>query len=98
MLPRTGSVISPKHDKRSYANQGYMMRGLVHGLTDNDPSRALDFVQALHETNHHQKGHMVAVMTGRIVHAKGPEATAAWADSLPEGPVRAVARARVVGI
>ena len=86
----------PKHDKKSFANQGYMMRGLVHGLTDNDPSRALDFVQALHETNHHQKGHMVAVMTGRIVHAKGPEATAAWADSLPEGPVRAVARARVV--
>ena len=43
-----------------------------------------------------KKGHMVAVMTGRIVHAKGPEATAAWADSLPEGPVRAVARARVV--
>ncbi len=86
----------PEYDRKNYANQGYMMRGLVHGLTDADPGRALEFVQHLHKTQNRQKGHMVAVMTGRIVKARGPEATAAWTDSLEPGPVRAVARARVV--
>ena len=86
----------PKYDRKNYANQAYMMRGLVHGLTDADPDRALSFVQALHESDNKQKGHMVAVMTGRLVEARGSQDTAAWTDSLPEGALRAVARARLV--
>ena len=85
-----------KYNKKNYANQAYMMRGLVHGLTDTDPERATNFVFELKEAGDKQSGRMMSVVAGRLVHAQGAEETAAWTESLPPGELRNVARARVV--
>ena len=86
----------PKYDRKNYANQAYMMRGLVHGLADSDPQRAVDFVYNLKKAGNRQTGRMMSVVASRKIHAEGVENTAAWTDSLPPGEMRDAARARVV--
>ena len=90
---------------KSYKNQSYLMGGLVHGLTDADPDRAIDFVLNLKDTgqklpprlmHYSQGGRMMGIVTDRLLEVQSLADTAAWADSLPEGGFRSAARARVI--
>lgn len=86
----------PEYDRKNYSNQYYMMSGLVHGLTDNSPEKGLKYVMKLQESNHRYAGRMMSVVTGRMIDAEGVQQVTEWTESLPQGTLRAVARARLV--
>jgi hypothetical protein len=86
----------PEYDRKNFSNQVYMMSGLVHGLTDHSPERGLNYVLKLQEAKSSHAGRMMSVVTGRMIDAEGVQYVAEWTESLPEGALRAVARARLV--
>ena len=86
----------PEYDRKNHSNQYYMMSGLVHGLTDNSPQKGLNYVIKLQEADNRHAGRMMSVVTGRMIDAEGVQYVAEWAETLPPGTLRAVARARLV--
>lgn len=71
-----------------FANRSYLKNGMVQGLADSNPRAATEFVLALVAAGDREAGHLMGIVTGKVLQSEGPEAAAAWAATLPEGEMR----------
>jgi hypothetical protein len=70
---------------------GELKTGLVHGLADTDPMAAARFVYELGEAGDKSAEGLLSVVTSEMLRMEGAEQSSRWAESLPEGPLRAAA-------
>lgn len=77
------------------ANNSELKAGLVHGLTDSDPIAATRFVFGLNENGDKAAEGLLSIVTGEMLRSVGAQESSRWAESLPEGALRASAMDRV---
>ncbi len=76
-------------------NQAYLKRGLIHGLANNDPNAATDFVYGLAEAGDKGASSLLKIVAEKMVQNTGVDGAVRWSENLPEGPLRASAMDRV---
>lgn len=75
--------------------RNHLMRGMVHGLAENDPKIASDFVLSMAESGHKEAFGMMHIVAENMMRTDKPSKAASWAESLPEGRARQAAMSRV---
>ncbi|MEM7384272.1 MAG: hypothetical protein AAF514_04945 [Verrucomicrobiota bacterium] len=77
-------------DEDSGFNKADLEFGIAHGLSLTDPKAAGIYMVTIAERGDDpHTGKMIGLVTGKVFQAKGPTATATWAQNLPEdSPVR----------
>ena len=73
----------------------HLMRGLVQGLADKDPTIASKFVQEIAESGNKGAPRMMHTIAEAVMRTDKPSEATRWAETLPEGPLRHVAMSRV---
>ena len=77
--------------------RNHLMRGLVQGLADNDPSSASQFVQDMVASGHEGAEGMIHIVAGAVMRSDSPADAALWSEGLPEGKMRDMAMHRMAG-
>jgi len=87
------SNLDPKSD--NYHNQEYLKMGMVHGLANANPELAAAFIQGLAARGDEQAGHMMGIVSNKVLQTQGVNAAARWAENLRAGDVRMAAMGQV---
>jgi hypothetical protein len=72
-----------------------LAESVVSGLADTDRRLATDLVLRLAGEGHGRAGRLMEIVANETIRADGPEAAAAWSESLPQGPLKGAAMNRV---
>jgi hypothetical protein len=72
-----------------------LAESVVSGLADTDRRLATDLVLRLAGEGHGRAGRLMEIVANETIRADGPEAAAAWSESLPQGPLKSAAMNRV---
>ncbi len=76
----------------------YLMKGMVHGLSETDLGLATSFVNQLAESGESRAGELYAMLAGKALETGGPAEAANWAaENLPPGDASAGAMRRIAG-
>lgn len=68
---------------------------IVSGLSDRDPNLATDLVLKLGQEGNSRAGNLMEIVANETLRARGPEQASQWAESLPDGPLKGTAMARI---
>lgn len=75
-----------------------LMRGLIGGLADRDPSLAADLVFNLAGDGDKRAGELLGVVTRKMLHGQGPIEAARWSENLPDGSLKGAAMDHVAHV
>lgn len=72
-----------------------LAESVVAGLADTNRSLATDLVLRLAGEGNGRAGRLMEIVANETIRAEGPQAAAAWSESLPDGPLKGAAMNRV---
>nr|MCU0780261.1 hypothetical protein [Akkermansiaceae bacterium] len=72
-----------------------LAESVVAGLADTNRSLATDLVLRLAGEGNNRAGGLMEIVANETIRAEGPQAAAAWSESLPDGPLKGAAMNRV---
>jgi hypothetical protein len=70
---------------------------IVAGLADRDLDAAASYVGKLASEGREDAGRLMDIVASETLRKDGPEAAAAWSQSLPDGPLKGAAMNRIAG-
>lgn len=68
---------------------------VVAGIADRDSNMATDLVLKLGREGNGRAGNLMEIVANETLRAGGPEQASQWAESLPDGPLKGTAMARI---
>lgn len=76
-------------------NRDSLAASIVSGLADRDPMLAADLVVRLASEGNERAPQLMDQVASELLRVESPERASAWAESLPDGPVKGAAMRRV---
>lgn len=76
-------------------NRGRLEASIVSGLADRDRDEAASYVSELASQGREDAHRLMDIVAGEALRSDGPEAAAAWSQSLPDGPLKGEAMDRI---